>query len=63
MAQIFTLTGPAVGTTVATGTGGGVASAGSIGHCVDDTFVVTSSGTWGSPVICGSNSGYHSTTR
>ena len=59
--QIFTLTGPASGTVVATGTGGGTTAAGSIGQCVDDSFVVASPGAAGSPLICGSNSGYHST--
>ena len=33
---------------------------GAIGQCVDDMFVITSPGTFGSPVICGTNSGYHS---
>jgi len=56
---IFALTGPAVGTTVATGTGGGVNAVGSIGQCVDDSFVVAAPGGPGSPLICGSNSGYH----
>ena len=33
---------------------------GSIGQCVDDSFVVSAPGGPGSPLICGSNSGYHS---
>ena len=33
---------------------------GSIGQCVDDSFVVAAPGGPGSPLICGSNSGYHS---
>ena len=33
----------------------------SIGHCVDDAFGISSPGTFGSPIICGTNTGYHST--
>ena len=32
---------------------------GSVGDCIDDTFVVTSTKK-GSPVICGTNTGQHS---
>ena len=34
--------------------------ANSIGHCTSDAFVITSPGKFGSPVICGTNTGYHS---
>ena len=30
------------------------------GKCITDTFGVTSPGAQGSPIICGTNSGYHS---
>ncbi len=33
---------------------------GMIGHCITDSFEVTAPGSIGSPVICGTNSGYHS---
>ena len=35
-------------------------SVGAIGKCITDTFSVTSPGGFGSPVICGTNTGYHS---
>ena len=54
------MTGPGAGTVVATGTGGGTTSAGSMGQCIDDSFVITSPGAPGSPLICGTNNGYHS---
>lgn len=35
-------------------------SVGAIGKCITDTFSVTVPGGFGSPVICGTNTGYHS---
>ena len=35
-------------------------TAGSIGSCTTDTFAVTAPLNQGSPIICGTNTGYHS---
>ena len=31
-----------------------------IGDCLTDSFSITSQGTYGTPIICGTNGGYHS---
>jgi len=56
---LFTLAGPMTGPgTVKTASTGTFTGAG-IGDCLQDTFVMTSSGGASSPVICGTNTGQH----
>jgi hypothetical protein len=54
---VFDIAGPA--TTAVLTAAVAVTLGGAIGDCVDDSFVVTSSGRTGSPLICGINTGQH----
>ncbi|XP_059089773.1 uncharacterized protein LOC131885674 isoform X2 [Tigriopus californicus] len=51
----FSIAGPVVGTTDGIITANG----GAIGDCTTDSFSVTSPGNYGSPLICGFNTGQH----
>merc|ERR1712156_721484 len=56
----FVLAGATAGTTVsAANTAAGSQIGNAIGDCLTDSFSITSQGTFGTPVICGSNGGYH----
>merc|ERR1712141_654694 len=52
----FTIAGQVAGTSAEPGS---KTNADSIGACREDTFSITSVGGMGSPVICGTNTGYH----
>ena len=54
--QVFNIAGPQLGTTDTAAT----TSGGAIGQCYKDTFTVASGGNFGSPIICGYNTGQHS---
>ena len=58
--QTFTIAGPELGTTTATGTAAMTTQGPGIGDCLTDTFTIASPGNVGSPVICGVNSMQHS---
>lgn len=59
--QSFIIAAPQVGTTVEVAPTDPLNTFGaSIGDCTTDTFVVSSPGRVGTPVICGDNSGQHS---
>lgn len=53
-----TLATQTLGTSLATGTPNAVLS-GAIGDCATDQFSISSPGSFGSPVICGTNTGQH----
>merc|ERR1712109_291931 len=56
----FVLASATAGTTVsATNTAAGSQIGNALGDCLTDQFSITSQGTFGTPVICGSNGGYH----
>merc|ERR1712109_358816 len=56
----FVLASATAGTTVsATNTAAGSQIGNAMGDCLTDSFSITSQGTFGTPVICGSNGGYH----
>merc|ERR1712038_1210094 len=56
----FVLASATAGTTVsATNTAAGSQIGNAMGDCLTDTFSITSQGTFGTPVICGTNGGYH----
>jgi len=56
----FVLATAVAGTTVAAAnTAAGSQIGNAMGDCLTDTFSITSHGTFGTPVICGSNGGYH----
>merc|ERR1711899_190351 len=56
----FVLASATAGTTVsATNTAAGSQIGNALGDCLTDQFSITSHGTFGTPVICGSNGGYH----
>merc|ERR1712083_865593 len=56
----FVLATAVAGTTVsAANTAAGSQIGNALGDCLTDQFSITSHGTFGTPVICGSNGGYH----
>merc|ERR1739844_157945 len=56
----FVLATAVAGTTVAAAnTAAGSQIGNALGDCLTDQFSITSHGTFGTPVICGSNGGYH----
>merc|ERR1712223_2254522 len=58
--QTFVLASATAGTTVsATNTAAGSQIGNAMGDCLTDSFSIISQGTFGTPVICGSNGGYH----
>lgn len=54
--QVFSIAGPQTGTTDTAST----TSGGAIGTCYRDVFSLSSGGNFGSPLICGYNTGQHS---
>ncbi|CAB4054062.1 unnamed protein product [Lepeophtheirus salmonis] len=59
----FTIANPFTTPVGADAAGTTITNAGATGDCVTDSFSFTSPGSRGSPVICGANSGQHTTSR
>ena len=58
--ESFQIAGPETGITRSTATTIAAGDGGAIGDCIEDAFSISSPSGPGSPVICGTNSGYHS---
>ena len=60
LSKSFQIANPNLGETVAQNALVNAGVGNGIGDCVEDTFSVSTSAGPGSPVICGTNTGYHS---
>ena len=58
--ESFQIAGPQTGTTRSAAATIPVGDGGAIGDCIEDAFSISSPSGPGSPVICGTNTGYHS---
>ena len=58
--QSFQIANPVLGETAAQNAAVAAGAGNAIGDCIEDTFSVSTAGGSGSPVICGTNTGYHS---
>ena len=58
--QSFQIANPVLGETAAQNAAVAAGAGNAIGDCIEDTFSVSTAGGSGSPVICSTNTGYHS---